>query len=70
MVEIITREFIQMGGSAGEVRTLTTLASFDAEKRKAKPLDFPIPCTDGAGESQNSAKVHVDDESRVSSCYI
>jgi len=55
MVEIITREFIQMAGSAGEVRTHHIFALLLHSKQKVEHFHFPHVHLDGAGESQDSA---------------
>lgn len=66
MVEIITREFIQMGGSAGEVRIQTNWLPFVSKWKNEASAFHP----DGVGASQDSAEVHVDDESGVPARYL
>lgn len=76
MVEIITREFIQMAGNTGEV-----VAFFQCDSNWAEL--YPVTWTwmftslfllmnspDGAGAGQNSAQVHVDDEPWVAACDL
>lgn len=75
MVEIITREFIQMASNAGEVIAVATLAILIIAKETKVVYNswnfFLIPVyLDGAGEGQDSAQVNVDDEPRVAAGYF
>lgn len=65
MVEIITREFIQMSSSAGEVSGTASLTEVDVTPASVSSADCHSVRPDGAGKSQNSAQVHVDDEPGV-----
>lgn len=79
MVEIITREFIQMAGTAGEVR-LVTKAIFKMTKlselgtcvrwRALPNVASLFLCSDGVGESEDAAQVHADDEPGVAAGYL
>lgn len=71
MVEIITREFIQMASSAGEVKTATHLHQLMLlGKRKLKHLHVSFASPDGARASQNPAQIHADDELGVTARYF
>lgn len=85
MVEVITREFIQMTGNAGEVINWLLKVFQQAQLcecccviEKNNLFDVvafteSFPCfmnLDGAGTGQDTAQVHVDDEPGVAASYF
>lgn len=70
MVEIITREFIQMTGSAGEVRLWFPLLIVSHSAMFfvffALHCCKCLTCADGARESQDATEIHAHDEPGVS----
>lgn len=70
MVEIITREFIQMNGTAGEVRLFFLFMCYLMPGSKNMKEVSSLSRVDGAGESQDTTEINAHDELRITAGHL